>query len=134
MAPEGTTVADEPPERPKPPPPRRPPSAPVAPVEFSNPFSYLLPRYVQPRKVEPEPPPDPDTSQAVFQVSHRRPSEMGNMAEGSPVAQKTPALSDRSFDVALAAYGAIFGAGVLQLAARDWVSGSIFSVGGGLWP
>jgi hypothetical protein len=75
---------------------------------------------------------DPDAPQAVFQVSHRRPSEMANMAEDSPAAQKTPAISERSFNVALAAYAAVFGAGVLQLAARDWYFGPIFTVGGGL--
>jgi hypothetical protein len=40
--------------------------------------------------------------------------------------------SGRSFDVALAAYAAIFGAGAFQLANHDWISGLIFSVGGGI--
>jgi hypothetical protein len=58
--------------------------------------------------------------------------ETAVVSEDSAVADRTQAADERSFNVALAAYAAVFGAGVLQLAARDWYFGPIFTLGGGL--
>jgi hypothetical protein len=57
-------------------------------------------------------------------------SEKTPVAESKPVVHKTRA--ERSFAVAVTTYGAVFATGLLQLAARDWYFGPIFTVGGGL--
>src|SRR5262249_13342680 len=40
--------------------------------------------------------------------------------------------SDRNFSVALAAYGAAIGSGLLLLGENNWLSGTIFTLGGGV--
>lgn len=72
----------------------------------------------------------PDNPAATTQGA--RSSEKTVMSEDSAVSHKPQAISERSFNVALAAYGAMFGTGLLQSAAHDWYFGPIFTLGGGL--
>ena len=57
-------------------------------------------------------------------------SEAASMAEAE--AKSATKTDPETFAILLTAYGAVLGAGVLQIAARDWYFGSIFAVGGGV--
>lgn len=67
---------------------------------------------------------------------NRRVRERELSAEKNGVAEAatkhTTKTDPETFAILLTAYGAVFGAGLLQIAARDWYFGPIFTVGGGL--
>jgi hypothetical protein len=72
-------------------------------------------------------------------AQNERSSERVMPAKPSPVTQRPaePAIpgtseSEKNFAVALAAHGALFGTGLLQLAAHDWWFGGVYTVGGAL--
>lgn len=59
--------------------------------------------------------------------------QSGQSREKAPVAATEPIskpekVNERGFNVALTTYGAMFGTGLLQLAARDWYFGPIFTI------